>query len=276
MQSMDGNAPYKAEPPVAPPAGSRVLKESQPVHSTADYANFRPPKKRHTGRVVLVVLIIIVALSGAAAAYWFLARRGSKPPAQTAPAATGHASDTAGQSAASAATKSYTSQNFNLSFSYPATWAVTDNGDGKLTAVSPATKLTDATGQTVSGKVIMTIQSKQTSLPAFKNGSAVAALESQKIAYAKPTASQRAQTYLSFLVYAGSAASGIDGIYITGNNGYQKGQTVPQSDVVQVDPLVTVSFTTSSGAPLTLSASAWGNTTLAQPVTDMLKSLAFG
>ena len=266
---MDGQQPYQQ--PSAPTPVAQPPRESQPVHSTADYASFRPPKQHHVGRIIFIVVLILVVLAAGAGAYWFLTHK-SKP--NTPASSTNQSSTSTSSTAETTQTKNYTSQNFNLGFDYPTTWTVTDNGDGKLTAVSPNTQLKNASGQSVTGKITMTIQSKQTSLPAFKSGSAVAVLDSQKVAYTKPTSSQRAQTYLSFLTYAGSSA-GIDGVYITGDNGYKTGQTIPQADVVQVDPLVTVSFTGSTGTALTLVTSTWNNNSFSAPITAMLKSLAF-
>jgi hypothetical protein len=168
-----------------------------------------------------------------------------------------------------------------LSFSYPETWGVLDDGSGKLTVTSPAIALKNGNGKTVQGRVVAMIRNKQPALDEFKKGNAVAALISEKLSYTKPTDSQRAQTYISFLNYASSTTNGIDGIYITGDNGYEKGQAIPQTDVIQTDPLITVGFVqcsdtncSSGGTALTVSSDEWKNTDFKTPITAFITSLA--
>ena len=129
----------------------------------------------------------------------------------------------------------------------------------------------------------MTIANQGQNLNVFDKGNATAVLASQKIAYTSPTQNQRANTYLSFLQYASTTQNGaLDGVYITGDNGYQKGQDVPKSDVAGITPLVSVTFIqcansacSGSTTALSVAASAWSDTSLSGPVTKMLESLAF-
>jgi hypothetical protein len=152
-----------------------------------------------------------------------------------------------------------------------------------MTVRSPATQLKSASGQSVTGRIIMTIANKGNNLGVFDKGNATAVLNSQKIAYTSPTPNQRANTYLSFLQYATTTAAGaLDGIYITGDNGYQKGQDIPKGDIAGIDPLVSVTFvqcaaSTCSGgtSALSIAASSWSNTSFAAPITKMLESLSF-
>lgn len=139
------------------------------------------------------------------------------------------------------ATKHYDSANFNLGFDYPADWTVSDNGNGVLSVRSPAVGLKTADGQQTSAQITMMIRLNTQKLPEFDSGNAVAALESEKVAYTKPTQSQRANTYLSFLRYA-NVSSGLSGIYITGDFGYQNAQAVPKTDIQKLDPIVSVIF----------------------------------
>ncbi len=178
-------------------------------------------------------------------------------------------------------TKDYTSSNFNVSLSYPQSWGVLDPGNGKLTITSPVMQLKNASSKNVSARVVVTLQNRPTGLPEFKTGSAVASIASEKVSYTHPTGTQRAQTYVSFLSYATSKGNGLDAVFVTGDNGYQQGQNIPESDVLQTDPLITASFLqcpdtacSSGGTPLTLAATAWNDGALAQPIKNIITSLA--
>jgi len=236
----------------------------------------KKPKKRGWLKAVIAIVVIVLVL-GAGAYYWFVMR---KPAATKTTTTSQKAPDAA--TAQNVPTKHYDSSTFNLGLDYPNTWKVTDAGDGKLTVASPSGTFKTANG-TTDGQVIVTIQSKQNSLPAFKSGNAVAARDSEKIAYLKPTPNQRAQTYLTHMSYAGTAAGNLDGVYITGDLGYQKGQAVPQTDIVQGDPLVTVTFAKCDGttcptdpttAKLTIPDTSWADSNaLIKAATTILTSL---
>ncbi len=241
-----------------------------PVERMLGYA---PKKKRMWLRILLIAAIVAV-LAGSG---YFAAKHIHFPSKKAAPVSSQKTETPTSQPAA---LKQYRSSNFNLGFSYPETWGVVDNGDGKLTATSPVLQLKNTAGKTVSARAVVTIQNRQTSLPDFKAGNAVAAIASQKVSYTKPSSNQRAQTYISFLNYASSVAKGVDGIYVTGDNGYQLGQAIPQTDVVQTDPLVTVTFLqcadaacSSGGAPLTLAIGDW-DSAFSAPILAIITSLS--
>jgi hypothetical protein len=257
----------------APPPQTEI-----PEENFEPYDSYGKKPKKHTGRKVFIILLIIVVLAAAGAAAYLLFIK-PKPVAK-APATPSNTA--AANSTAAVTTKHYDSTNFSLGIDYPSTWIVADADGVKLTVKSPLENLPAASGTTQSGEIVMTIQNKQTSLPDFAKGSATAVLNSDNVAYTKPTTNQRANTNLSYLQYAATTTAGaLDGIYITGNNGYQKGQDVPQVDITGVDPLVTVTFvscTDSSCAapkPLSLEAASWQKNALAAPVKAMLQSLSF-
>lgn len=228
--------------------------------------------KRRWPRVLLVIVLIAVAAAGA---YWFGNHQASSPQ----PKATQQASDKPTPPTAQP-TKHYDSTTYTLGFDYPATWKVSDTA-ARLSVTSPAMQLPTAGGKQTSGHIIITIRNKQPSLPEFSTGNATAALESQKLTYKQPTQIQRAQTYLSFLTYASSSAGSLDALYVTGDNGYQAGQAIPMGDIILSDPLIGVSFascpsddcTTGTPTPLSLTASAWKNNTISQPIIALLQSL---
>lgn len=236
------------------------------------------PKKRWPKWLALIIVIVLVC--GGGAYYWFVMRKpAAKPVAQQKTTTTTAPIPDAAQPIK---TKHHDSTNFSLGFDYPDTWAVTDDGSGKLTLKSTPLQLKDTTGKAMTAQVVFTIQARQSSLDAFKNGNATAVLDSEKIAYAKPTPTQRAQTYLSFLNYASSTATGLDGIYVTGDFGYQKEQAIPLVDISKADPLITITFLKCATAtscdqpatPLTISTTNWGDTTyLDKVVKTVLTSL---
>ena len=222
--------------------------------------------------MAFIALTVVIIAAAGAGAYFYKHKNKSQTASentavQTAPATI------------SSQTKKYSSPNFYLSFNYPSDWTVTDKGGGVMTVVSPPIGLTSANGQKVTGQITLTFRNKSQPLPEFDKGNAVAALESQKVAYAHPSQSQRASTYVSFLTYSGST-SGIDGIYITGNTGYKAAQAIPKADFVPVDPIVNLTFAkcsdtqcTGKTMPLTISVSTWKNPQISTPLTKMLESL---
>lgn len=256
------------------------------THSTADYERFRPPvrpQRKGSKKLVIILLAVMLLVVAGAAAYWFLLR--SKPAAK--PTVNPGATATSEQPKTTqipTTTTHYDSSNLNLGFDYPQGWTVTDTaGSGKLTAVSQPVQLKDATNQNVTGQITLTVRNNQQLLTEFNAGSALAALESQKIAYTKPTASQRGNTYVSFLRYATDPSSaGLDGVYITGDAGYQVGQYIPKADIIKVDPVVSITFAKCSDAacsvaptPLSIASSSWSDTALSGPLMAMLQSFSF-
>jgi uncharacterized protein (UPF0333 family) len=251
-------------------------------NSTADYSQFMPPvgkQSRRHGRGTKIVILVVVILCIAGAGGYVLMKHHKKP----APVATTH-STTTKPPAAVTTTKQYNSAQLGVTFSYPSNWTVTeDDTSNVITVQSPAMSLTSATGSKVTGEVSMTINQQTPSLPMFTAGNAVAVLASQKINYTNPSSSQRAQTYVSFLQYEATTTEGaLDGVYITGDSGYQKQQAIPEVDIANVAPLVRVTFAQCSNAKctgntsaLSIASTSWNTTTFSQPILAMLESLDF-
>ncbi|HEY5667565.1 MAG TPA: hypothetical protein VIR03_00205, partial [Candidatus Saccharimonadales bacterium] len=178
-------------------------------------------------------------------------------------------------------TKNHSSPDFNLSFDYPADWTVIDTlGSGVITARSPALQLKDAQSRNFTGQIVLTMRSKQLPLPEFDKGNAAAIRVSEKIAYSKPGASQRGSTYISFLNYASSAELTLDGIYITGDVGYQKSQAIPRADIVPIDPVVSISFVkcasgscNTEGTAIGIAPAMWDDAAFSGPLKKVLQSL---
>ncbi|HEY1646256.1 MAG TPA: hypothetical protein VGF75_07930, partial [Candidatus Saccharimonadales bacterium] len=136
-------------------------------------------------------------------------------------------------------------------------------------------------GKSVQGREVVSVFN-QGQLPAGFGTSSVAVLNSQDINYTSPSTTQAAQTYISFVQYpATTVIGGLDAIYLTGNDGYLKDQTIPNTDVNQISPLVVISFQScqdsacSSPESLTISSSMWGNIDFQTPIMDVLKSFVF-
>lgn len=252
--------------------------ESNANHHQSDTTTRVPPvrlKRVSPLQIVFIVLVVAAVVGGVA---WLLGRQAV--PKATKPTTTATVKPVE-QSPITSATKQYSSVNFNLTLEYPADWTVSDvDGASKLTVTSPALQLKSASGQSVTGQVIFALQNPQPSYSQFAAGSATAVIGSQKISYASPTPSQRAQTYVSFLSYATTKASNaLDAVYVTGDFGYQKDQYIPQTDVVKANPLVTLSFVKCandkcSGAnntSLSIAASSWQS--LSKPLLHIIESL---
>jgi hypothetical protein len=221
----------------------------------------------------LIILLIIAVLAGTA----YLLFLKPKPAAdKQAPAPQAQSN---GQF--SAKTTHYDSANFTLGFDYPQNWTLTDTaGSGRLSVVSPAVSLKDANGQQVTGQIIMSIRDKTQKLTEFDKGNANATQDSEKIAYTNPTQTQRGSTYISFLQYA-SSSTGLDGIYVTGDSGYQKGQDIPLIDISKVDPVISITFLkcadskcSGSGTPLSIDKSVWADASFSGSLKKMLQSLS--
>jgi hypothetical protein len=257
---MDPKA-FQDQTPQKPPT-------QQPPREAVGPDYWKKPKKRWPKYVLALILLAAIV----AGAYWFVL----KPEPKTNTVSTNTAQTPAKAAPQiTAATKSYSSSNFYLTFSYPQDWTVTDNGGGIMTVKSPTLSLKNASGQTQSGNIVLTIRDKAQKLSEFDKGNATATRDSEKIAYTKPAQTQRGSTYISFLQYSATSASGaLDGIYITGDNGYQKGQAVPLVDITKVDPVISVTFLNKAGTQLSIPDSMWADASFSGPLKAMLESFS--
>lgn len=238
----------------------------------------------HVRKVVVMILLVLILLGALGyGAYWFLNK---KDDGKKSDKSTSSSQSTGDQSSSeeliTSETEHYASTSFTLEFDYPKDWKVSEPTDGGvLTAKSPALALKQADGKTVTGQVVFTIRDKQQAMPEFDKGNATAVLASEKINYTKPSSAQRGSTYLSFLTFAGSVqADRLDGIFITGDVGYQKGQAIPKADFTPVDPVISVTFVkcadqacSGEGTQIGVDASMWQQTGFGTPIKTMLQSL---
>jgi hypothetical protein len=232
------------------------------------------PKKKRRWPIVLLVLLLV---AGAAFAAYKFGTKKAAAPTKEQQAKSSQDSTAKEAETASVPTKHYDSVTYTLGFDYPQDWAVSDT-EAKLTVTSPSIKLKKVDGSSTGVNVVVTIQNPQTSIPGYPASGAIAALTSDKLTYKQPTAVQRAQTYLTYLSYK---STGLDALYITGDNGYQQGQNIPMSDIVKGNPLVGVTFQTCSTidcvhgtvTPITLDATAWKDSAASKQVTALLQSM---
>jgi len=289
---MDEQDPNKQNP--APQNGAKVVDEYQAAsrataqeeyddYSTKPHAYSAPA---HHGRKIALWLLVILLLAAAGfGAYWFLVRKDNTKTASKTTGQTSHQATTQNteNNTISSETKHYVSQGFGLEFDYPSDWTVAEEqGAGVLTATSPAMQLKSPEAKPITGQIVFKIRNKQQPLPEFDKGNAVASLASEKIDYTKPSSAQRGSTYLSFLRYASSSAvAALDGVYITGDVGYQNGQAIPKADFVPVDPIISITFnkcsdSSCSGDKTTITGidnDQWQQESFAGPLRNMLKSL---
>lgn len=265
------------------------VESSEAPRSSADYANYSPPAKKSKVPKIKVpsldlrkpakyLLILLILGAIGAGVYKFVLNKPEKD--KVANQADTSQANQPQASQITTATKNYSSQDFALSFDYPEDWTVADGSREELKVISPAIKLKDANGQLVNGQILMTIQSPNLKIVGFESkGNALAVIDSKKINYSKPTQNQRASTYISFLRYDGNS-SGLDAIYITGDNGYQKDQAVPEIDIRKVEPIIRIIFgkCADSGCielqpAFSIDADSWNDTNLSGPLEAMLQSL---
>ncbi|MGH7234099.1 MAG: hypothetical protein ACREF7_01495, partial [Candidatus Saccharimonadales bacterium] len=159
----------------------------------------------------------------------------------------------------------------------------TDSGSAPLNVTSPPLQLKAANNANVLGQVVLTLANKG-SLPAAYGTQSIAVLNSQKITYSQPSTTQAAASYISFVQYPTTVtAGGMDAIFLSGNYGYLKDQSIPASDLATVDPLVYVSFYScaSSQCPLTsrqalsVASTDWSEGSFSAPIMLMFNSFTF-
>lgn len=271
----------------------RFKANHQPNHRPVDTLSNLPPaplpiyvKKRKPAKAKWWLwLVPVIALLGSAG--WFLLFH--KAAAVRHSSAVAHATYVAPKATLQAPaappipSTSYNSTTFALSFNYPTSWAIVDSGSAGITVTSPSLNLINANGQTVNGQIVMSL-TKQGTIPSGFGTNSVAVLSSTKINYTQPTSTQAAGTYISFVQYpATNTKGGLDGIFLTGNYGYKKDQTIPSSDLAKINPLIDFTFLScasascpaSSRQPLTIASTNWSNNSFSAPILLIFKSFSF-
>lgn len=261
-----GDTPIRTDP-----AHQSDADYEEASRSTADFVqNIKPmqERKRKTRRLRIIVgVILALVLVGAGGYFLFLRERPTNVTPQQQPA------DQTTPETASVPLKTHSSDAQNLSFDYPGDWRVTKDAETRLTLESPGFKVLDTGGQELDAKVVLTILPDSTSMDEFDIGQGEAALASEKFTYDQPTQNQREETFLSFVRFSTAAQQGIDAVYITGNNGYEKNAPVPKADFKGVAPVVRVTFEDNSDTRLTIADNEWAANKRLRDVFAILKSL---
>lgn len=252
-----------------------ILEEHQHLSQQSLPPQYKRNRKSKRGLVIVVILILVVVGAGGAFYVFGLSDSETTTPTPT-PSVTETPMQPA-QTVISDTTERYRSSRFLLSFDVPTDWEIKDTASSPaLTATSPKVSIPTDNGST-NGIVVLSIQRKGTELPQFEAGNATAAAASEKIAYTDASASQRGETFISFLSYADSAsAHNIDAVYITGDFGYEKDQAIPAVDIKKIDPNIFVEFFACDGGcdvPLAIAPSAWKDTQFGKKIEDILISL---
>lgn len=219
--------------------------QQQPVGEYLE--NIEPLQKHKKRQMAKLVVGVLIALVGIGVTGLVVTSKRMPPP----PKPQDQSSEAAAQPKLGFAneTKQISSSQFSLDMEIPADWEVVDeSGSGVFTATSPNVSIPAAGGGTVTGKVTLSIRDKAQKLAEFDEGNAVAVIDSEKVSYSKPSSAQRGQTYLSYLAYPATAEKElINGIYITGDFGYQKDQAIPKADIQKIDPIISLSFKACDG-----------------------------
>lgn len=253
--------------------------------SSADYANYQPPQKQRSPiwrKLAIVGAAIVVLFAIVGAVYWFVLRE--KTPIQTADTAQNSQSGSQlaqADSQITTKTKHYVSQNFRLEFDYPEDWFAGQDNAEQITLLSPDLKLKDTDNKDVVGQISLSIQSNGLKIPGVEGDGAVASRASTKINYVKPTSAQRDSTYISFLRFSESqSAQALDGVFITGDLGYQKDQNVLSADIEKVNPIIYLNFYLCPNTGCIevsgvygIGLATWDNPNISGPLTKMLESL---
>ncbi len=244
-----------------PPTPSEYVRQVEPLQKA----------KRASRRRVFIFLLILLML-GAAGAYYYQKR---KQPVQPTPTSAPVIEQPQTKKIA-LETKHYTSNKFDLEFDYPTDWTLDDSSAvGTITIISPQLDLPSSTG-TISGKVTLKIRPKKQLLPEFQSEYATAATESQKISYSHPTLSQNAESYVSFLNFDSETTTPlVEAIYVTGNLGYLQDQVVPKTDMMGLDPIISLQFTACDGTCEQIAGippEAWDDSTFGAELKKLLSS----
>src|SRR6185295_3911782 len=95
----------------------------------------------------------------------------------------------------STSTKSYTSENYNLTLAYPSSWTLSTAADSSIRIVSPEFKYVTVTGETVNGNFKVSIRQTARAVDSKYIGRGYAVEASRSLPYNKPSPSQRQSTY---------------------------------------------------------------------------------
>lgn len=263
----------------------RLMAEKPTGPPFSAYQHKNQPTK-HSNKKLVISLIVLVALvigGGVYLKYHAKSTKAKADVAQHQKVKNNKTTKTTPTAVSKIATASYAAASYGATFNYPTSWLVVNNTGSPLLVMSPTMNLVAADGKSVLGVVEMTLAQTGYLPPAFGTQS-VAVLTSQKVNFASPSTTQAAATYISFIQYPSTTTvGGLDGIYVSGNYGYQKYQIIPSSNITSVNPFIDFSFlscanplcSVATRQPLTISSREWSNSSFVAPILLMIKSFSF-
>lgn len=244
--------------------------------------------------IVLGCLIVLVILAGVG--YFVLKNHkqpSSKSPSETSKTSTPKASGAATQklSQSTGPSNQYVSNGNDLNFTLtlPTGWAAVpvsdDNStDQPITITSPITTVTDASGTSTSGKVVISIRPGSSTISELASGAATAAVASAQFAYTDPIGSQYKYPYLSYIDLAAGAnpTQQFQEVLITGPTQFAADQPVTAASL-SVDPIISASFyrcfttecTGTGQIPLGITFSTWQGNELFIQTLSAFESMQF-
>ncbi|HVU59992.1 MAG TPA: hypothetical protein VHC98_04100 [Candidatus Saccharimonadales bacterium] len=278
------DSPFR--PPVSPAPAAAPQPAAEP-----SWPQLEPAKNGKHWALLVAVIVIILAIAGGGA-YWLL---GHRKPAASSNSNTGQSTGTTAQQPSPDTTTTtglsqYVSKgsDLNLSFTYPSGWSVSpasggNSSDQPITVTSPLISLPAASGQTVTGKVVVSIRPASAQLSELASDKAIVAQDSVQFAYTKPTADQHQYPYLTFVHVAGGSDTGavFEEVIITGVTKFTKGQGLLPESLGGLDPIISAMFyqcatqdcSGSNATPLSITPGSWQQADAAQQVQALFASL---
>jgi len=194
-------------------------------NSTSPAPDYHKHKRARGNRKKLWLgLLIIVVLIGLGLGGMKFAKR-TKPITQTQQSVQNKAlPDVATDVPDVSTSKTYDSQNMNLTLSYPSNWTLTASADSSVRIVSPAFSYKNIASEEIKGNFRVYIRQTARPIDTKYIGLGMAAEPSHPLTYAKPTASQRKTTYLTNFGF--DTPDNFAFFFIAGNFNLDKGDTL--------------------------------------------------
>lgn len=175
----------------------------------------------------------------------------------------------------------YNSTGFGLSITLPAGWNVQSDDFNGIIIDSPLVELKNPDNTKQQYKVILTMALTGVVPASVSVHNPTAVIDSSKITFTNPSASQKAQSYLSFIRYSNeSNQDSVNALFLTGNSDYQKNDTILSASLKRLNPTVFYSFVKCPSGNCSSSSSAinisnWSDKDFRNTLTKILCSISF-
>lgn len=247
------------------------------------------PKRKRSKRPLAIALILLLLLAAGGGVYaWY--RSNHKATLHPAPPQTKTETVQADNTPSDGSTKKYvaTGQDINLTFEYPGNWTAepasgTDTDDKPITLTSPLTTITNAAGQSATGKIVVSIRPGNSVMNELNSGKATAAEKSEQFAYKSPSPNQYQYPFLVFIHLSGgtNSTNGFEEVVVSGNTSFNKGDAIT-NDSLSPDPIISAAFFSctskdcsgNNAVPLSISHETWTSDAVFQQVLALFESLS--